>query len=96
MSPAPVAVATLGAPGVSTPPSLPSLAEAFATLLSAEEGRSVSASKAGASNVSDQAIDDIVNRVVARMTDQSVRDTVIDVAERLVREEIERIKLGPR
>jgi len=29
-------------------------------------------------------------------TDQSVRETVVDVAERLVREEIERIKAGPR
>jgi CheY-like chemotaxis protein len=73
---------------------LPSLADAFAALLSAEQGRSISPSKVGAPNVSDQAIDDIVNRVIARMTDQSVRDSVIQVAERLVREEIERIKLG--
>ena len=93
-SPASVAVATPVSPGVRTQASLPSLAEAFATLLSAEQGRPVSASKAGASNVSDQAIDEIVNRVVARMTDQSVRETVIDIAERLVREEIERIKAG--
>jgi len=76
--------------------SLPSLADAFAALLSAEQGRSISASKVGAPNVSDQAIEDIVNRVIARMTDQSVRETVVDVAERLVREEIERIKAGPR
>jgi hypothetical protein len=32
--------------------------------------------------------------VIARMTDKVVRDTVIDVAERLVREEIQRIKVG--
>jgi len=89
-------------PPASTPPiavahtSLPSLADAFAALLSAEQGRSISASKVGAPNVSDQAIEDIVNRVIARMTDQSVRETVVDVAERLVREEIERIKAGPR
>jgi hypothetical protein len=74
--------------------SMPSLAEAFAALLSAEQGRSISPSKVGAPNVSDQAVDDIVNRVIARMADQSVRDTVIEVAERLVRDEIERIKLG--
>jgi hypothetical protein len=30
------------------------------------------------------------------MTDQSVRETVLDVAERLVREEIDRIKEGSR
>ena len=95
-SPASVAVATPVSLGGGTQRALPSLAEAFATLLSAEEGRSVSASKVGASSVSDQAIDDIVNRVVARMTDQSVRETVIGVAERLVRDEIERIKLGSR
>ncbi len=75
---------------------VPSLADAFAALLSAEQGRSISPSRVGAPNVSDQAVDDIVNRVIARMTDQSVRETVIEVAERLVREEIERIKAGPR
>jgi hypothetical protein len=70
----------------------PSLAEAFAALLSAEQGRAISASNVGASNVSEQTIEDIVDRVIRRMTDQSVRDTVLDVAERLVREEINRIK----
>jgi CheY-like chemotaxis protein len=94
LSPASVAVAASVSAGAGTQASLPSLAEAFATLLSAEQGRSVSASKVGASSVSDQAIDEIVNRVIARMTDQSVRETVMVVAERLVREEIERIKLG--
>ena len=95
-SPKPVATATPAAPLTGSPTSLPSLAEAFATLLSAEQGRSISPSKAGASNVSDQTIDDIVNRVIARLTDQAVRETVIEVAERLVRDEIERIKLGSR
>ena len=71
---------------------MPSLAEAFATLLSAEQSRSISPSAIGASAVSDDTVDDIVRRVIARMGDQTVRDTVVDVAERLVREEIERIK----
>ena len=95
-SPKPVATATPAGPLTGSPTSLPSLAEAFATLLSAEQGRSISPSKTRASNVSDETIDDIVNRVIARMTDQAVRETVIEVAERLVRDEIERIKLGSR
>jgi hypothetical protein len=37
-------------------------------------------------------VDEIVERVIARMTDKAVREAVIDVAERLVREEIDRIK----
>jgi len=72
--------------------SIPSLAEAFAALLSAEQGRRVSPSTVGAAPVSDDAMEEIVRRVLARMTDQVVRDSVIDVAERLVREEIDRIK----
>jgi CheY-like chemotaxis protein len=73
-------------------PPMPSLAEAFAALLSAEQSRSIAPSTIGASAVSDDTVDDIVRRVIARMGDQAFRDTVVDVAERLVREEIERIK----
>jgi CheY-like chemotaxis protein len=98
-SPAPVharpeAPVTPVVPGaaVAPAPAMPSLAEAFAALLSAEQSRSISASTIGASAVSDDTVDDIVRRVIARMGDQAVRDTVVDVAERLVREEIERIK----
>jgi CheY-like chemotaxis protein len=71
-------------------PPAPSLAEAFATLLSAEQGRTVSAS--ALSPVSDDVVEDIVKRVIQRMGDRAVRETVTDIAERLVREEIERIK----
>ena len=70
----------------------PSLAEAFAALLSAEEGRRVSPSTLGPAGISDDAMNEIVERVIARMADKVVRETVIDVAERLVREEIDRIK----
>ncbi len=73
----------------------PSLAEAFAALLSAEQSRPVSPAafiSAAAPGLSDDALEDIVQRVIARMSEQAVRDTVIDVAERLVREEIARIK----
>lgn len=46
--------------------------------------------------VTDVLVEEVTRRVVARLADQSVRDvvsaTVLEVAERLVREEIERIK----
>jgi hypothetical protein len=71
-----------------------SLAEAFAALLSAEQSHAIKPSTLGRESISDEALDDIVQRVVARMNDQVVRETVVDVAERLVREEIERIKRG--
>jgi len=74
---------------------VPSLAEAFASLLSAERGRPITASAIGAAApISDEKIEEIVRRVVASMADRTIRDTVIDVAERLVREEIDRIKEG--
>jgi CheY-like chemotaxis protein len=72
----------------------PSLAEAFALLLSAEQGQqySPSTSAAPAAAVSEQVIEDIVSRVIARMGDQSMRSAVLEAAERLVREEIARLK----
>jgi hypothetical protein len=42
--------------------------------------------------VSNDVVDEIVNRVIVRMGDRAVRETVTEIAERLVREEIERIK----
>jgi hypothetical protein len=93
-APAPV---TTASPVISSAPtaSLPSLAEAFASLLAAERGRPIAASTVGAPPpVSDQKIEEIVRRVVASMADRTIRDTVVDVAERLVREEIDRIKEG--
>ena len=74
---------------------VPSLADAFAALLSAEEGRRVSSSTVGPATISDETVNEIVEKVIARMTDTVVRETVIDVAERLVREEIQRIKGVP-
>lgn len=71
---------------------MPSLAEAFATLLSSEQSHAIEPSSLGAPGVTDEMVDEIVLRVAARMGEQVVRDTVLDVAERLVREEIERIK----
>jgi CheY-like chemotaxis protein len=72
--------------------SVPSLAEAFSALLSAEQSRAISPSAVTGQGLSNAALEDIVRRVVARMSDEAIRDTVVDIAERLVREEIERIK----
>jgi CheY-like chemotaxis protein len=72
----------------------PNLANAFAALLAAEEGDTSVAFPAFAPPVvSDEMIEDIVGRVIARMGDSVVRQAVTEVAERLVRQEIERIKL---
>ena len=90
------------APAAPAPPALqiPSLTEAFAALLSAEQKIGLTASSAsvtapppggGAAAVTDQMIDEITNRVLARLSSES-RPAILDVAERLVREEIERIK----
>jgi CheY-like chemotaxis protein len=89
-TPAPSPTSTPAA--VAAGPPMPSLAEAFAALLSAEQSHAIAPSALGASSMSDDAVDEIVHRVIARLGDQVVRETVLDVAERLVREEIERIK----
>jgi CheY-like chemotaxis protein len=88
----------------------PALADAFAALLAAEQGQSVrpgsreaasessasggAATQPGTSVVNDAQVEEIVRRVLARMTDQVVRQTVVPIAERLVREEIDRVKKG--
>jgi CheY-like chemotaxis protein len=81
---------------------LPSLADAFAALLAAEQSEplpSVSSAWPGAASaaeVSDDVVEQVTRRVLDRLSDSVVKDTVADVvssiAERLVREEIERIK----
>jgi CheY-like chemotaxis protein len=90
-APAPRAPAHAEAASSIAPPvPVPTLAEAFAALLSAEQGRTVHPS--AAAPVSDDLVEDLVRRVILRMGDRAVRDTVTEVAERLVREEIDRIK----
>ena len=73
-------------------PQMPPLADAFAALLAAEQGQPVVPSSHRTAAMSEEQIDEIVKRVIDRMGDQSIRRTVLDAAERLVREEIERIK----
>jgi len=78
-------VAAMPAPAAAP---LPSLAEAFAALLSAEQSRAVAPSQIGAAApVGEDVVDEVVRRVIARMG-----DSVLEAAERLVREEIDRIK----
>jgi CheY-like chemotaxis protein len=72
----------------------PHLAGAFAALLAAEQGQDATdtALLMPPAAVSEDTIEEIVRRVLARMSDESMRSLVIDTAERVVREEIDRIK----
>ena len=77
----------------------PHLANAFAALLAAEQGQpapELAFAFAPAPRLSEDDIEQIVQRVIARLTDDTVRRTVLDTAERLVREEIDRIKRQAR
>jgi CheY-like chemotaxis protein len=89
---------------------LPALAEAFTALLEAGQSaaprgaqtppnsESVSTVPAGSEDlkITDELIDRVATRVLERLSDRVVRETVVDlvssISERLVREEIERIK----
>ena len=83
------------------PPPLPTLPDAFAALLAAEQSGASSAlagtwPASPAAAVSDEMIEQVTRRVLDRLSDTVVREAVADitskVAERLVREEIARIK----
>jgi CheY-like chemotaxis protein len=98
VAPTPSAAVTQTLP---PPPALPpSLVEAFAALLAAEQriGLTPSAATVPGSSAaapqgppSDELVEAVSRRVLARFSEQS-RPEVLEVAERLVREEIERIK----
>jgi CheY-like chemotaxis protein len=78
---------------------MPDLASAFAALLAAEQGHPAPLSAmapAPPQPIREAEVEDIVRRVIARLADDAVRNTVADTAERLVREEIERIKREAR
>lgn len=85
------------------PVALPPIADAFAALLAAERNEPPPAAAAAAPAQvaagridTDDLIEQVTRRVLERLSDRVVRETVADivskVAERLVREEIERIK----
>src|SRR5262249_44879967 len=67
----------------------PSIAGAFSALLAGEQAPPARFSHPLPS-VSDAAIEQVVHRVLARMTEESVRKIVLENAERIIREEIER------
>ena len=75
------------------PPAKVTLASAFTALLAAEQ--SAQPASAPAVALSEASIEDAVRRVLVRMTDDLVRRIVLDTAERLIREEIEKIKANP-
>jgi hypothetical protein len=105
-APPPVAPPAAAAPPPAAPARVapPSLVDAFAALLAAEQRIGLSPSAAttappspsgsgspAAPALTDELVETVTARVVARLTDQS-KHTILDAAERLVREEIERIK----
>ena len=88
----PIAAQSIPPPPVAAPPKV-TLANAFTALLAAEQ----SSQPAGlpATALSEASIEDAVRRVLVRMTDDLVRRIVLDTAERLIREEIDKIKAHP-
>jgi CheY-like chemotaxis protein len=74
------------------PAGMPPLHEAFAALLSAERGLPVHPNGPTREAITEDVIEEVVRRVMARMSNDSMRRAVLDAAERMVREEIERIK----
>jgi hypothetical protein len=86
----PVPGATGGAPAKV------SLATAFSELLAAEQARpSQAAGPVAPAQIPEAAIEEAVKRILAKMTETTVRQIVLDTAERLIREEIEKIKANP-
>jgi CheY-like chemotaxis protein len=69
-----------------------SLASAFSALLAAEQS---GPSPTAAAPVTEATVEDAVRRVLVRMTDDLVRRIVLETAERLIKEEIEKIKANP-
>jgi CheY-like chemotaxis protein len=110
-APAAVDTSAASAPAPQAPPiaasTLPPLADAFAALLAAEEHEAASPSAAAWPGVPvpppaahEDLVDEVTRRVLDRLSDRVVRDTVADIvskiAEQLVRDEIEKIKAAIR
>jgi CheY-like chemotaxis protein len=85
------------APAPAAPAQKVSLVNAFSALLAAEQAApgASGAASAGSPAVSEATIEEAVRRVLVRMTDDLVRRLVLETAERLIREEIEKIKASP-
>lgn len=70
------------------------LVNAFSALLAAEQS-ATPATASAAAPVTEASVEDAVRRVLVRMTDDLVRRIVLETAERLIKEEIEKIKANP-
>ena len=96
-APMPLPVVPAAVPAAPPPQPAPAprvtLANAFTALLAAEQQAQPSQPVPAA--ISEASIEDAVRRVLVRMTDDLVRRIVVDTAERLIREEIDRIKNAP-
>ena len=92
----------MAVPPTAEDPAAPtSLASAFAAILAEERGEGAASLPAGPklpATIPDALIEEIARRVVATLTDKVLREEVtarvLEVAERLISEEIERIKAG--
>jgi CheY-like chemotaxis protein len=95
-TPVPVPAAALVPPAAPVPPPTPaprpSLSNAFAALLAAERSQPTAHVPTPPTALSEAAVEEVVKRVLARMADSAVHKVVLDTAERLIREEIARLK----
>ncbi len=95
-APVPAMASPAAAPARQTPvpPAEPmSLATVFSALLAAErKGAEMHPQALAGAVLSEAHVEEVVQRVVSRMTDELVRKIVLETAERLIREEIDRIK----
>jgi hypothetical protein len=95
VAPTPAPAAALEpSPAPSTPPVSEEglLQQAFSALLSTEQHTPSAPPAIRLDSLPNEVLDEIARRVIARMGDESMRAAVLDAAERLVREEIARIK----
>lgn len=97
----PAAPATFAAPPLPSLPAaiVPTLGDAFAAILAAEQADPSAPAATWPSappEIGDSLVEEVTRRVLERMSDRAVRETVSGIvstiAERLIREEIERIK----
>jgi CheY-like chemotaxis protein len=86
--------ATAAAPPPPAPTKV-SLANAFSALLAAEQSRPAAAASVAPPEIPTEVIEEAVRRILNQMTGEAVRQIVLETAERLIREEIERIKANP-
>jgi CheY-like chemotaxis protein len=95
-SPAPAPAEAPAAPAVSSAAAARvSLANAFSALLAAEQSTRQAVTPPPPPTVPDTAIEAAVRKVLAEMAGDTVRQIVLETTERLVREEIEKIKANP-